>query len=200
MLYHYPQPLANLIEELMKLPGIGPKSAQRLAFHLLNTSESDAVGLARAIVTARKETRQCSVCANLTAEDPCSLCRDPDRDNGILCVVEQPRDVIAMEKTREFKGKYHVLHGAISPMEGVGPDQLTIKLLLARLQGSPLRELVVATNPNVEGEATALYLARLLKPMGIKVTRIAHGLPVGGDLEYADEVTLARAFEGRREI
>lgn len=200
MLYNYPQPLANLIEELMKLPGVGPKSAQRLAFHLLHASDKDAVGLARAIVTAREKTKQCSVCANLTEEDPCPICRDETRDPTLLCVVEQARDVVAMEKTREFKGRYHVLNGAISPMDGVGPDQLTFGLLLARLQDGAIKEVVVATNPNVEGEATALYLSRLLKPMGLIVTRIAHGLPVGGDLEYVDEVTLAKAYEGRREI
>lgn len=200
MLNYYPAPVARLIDELMKLPGIGPKSAQRLAFHLLNTGEKDALGLAQSIMNARQKIKQCSVCANLTEQDPCSFCQDVTRDVKVLCVVEQPRDVIAMEKTREFKGKYHVLHGAISPMDGIGPEQLTIKQLLTRLQGSPVEEVVVATNPNVEGEATALYLSRILKPMGIKVTRIAHGLPVGGDLEYADEVTLAKAFEGRKEL
>jgi len=200
MFYYYPEPVARLIEQLMKLPGVGPKSAQRLAFFILNAGEQDALGLAQAIVTAREKIKQCSICANLTELDPCSLCNDQGRDTELLCVVEQPRDVIAMEKTREFRGKYHVLHGAISPMDGIGPDQLTIKQLLSRLHDSQIKEVVVATNPNVEGEATALYLSKLLKPMGIKVTRIAHGLPVGGDLEYADEVTLAKAFEGRREI
>ncbi|MDD2496717.1 MAG: recombination mediator RecR [Desulfitobacteriaceae bacterium] len=200
MVYYYPQSLTNLIEELTKLPGIGPKTAQRLAFHLLNTTEKDAVGLARAIMTARQKTRHCSVCANLTEDDPCPICRDANRDPGLLCVVEQPRDLFAMEKTREFKGKYHVLHGAISPMDGVGPEQLTVNTLLSRLQEGRVKEVIVATNPNVEGEATALYLSRLLKPKGIKVTRIAHGLPVGGDLEYVDEITLAKAYEGRREI
>lgn len=200
MHHTYPEPVLRLIEELMKLPGVGPKSAQRLAFHLLNTLERDAVGLAKAIVAARENIRQCSICANLTQNDPCAICQDVNRDEKALCVVEQSKDIIAMEKTKEFKGKYHVLHGAISPMDGVGPDQLTIKQLLSRIQGSEVSEIVVATNPNIEGEATALYLSRLLKPMGIKVTRIAHGLPVGGDLEYADEVTLAKALEGRREI
>ncbi len=200
MFNYYPAPVARLIDELMKLPGVGPKSAQRLAFHLLNTQEKDAVGLAQSIINARQRIKQCSVCANLTEQDPCPFCQDVARDEKIICIVEQPRDVIAMEKTREFKGKYHVLHGAISPMDGIGPEQLTVNLLLSRLKGSPVEEVVVATNPNVEGEATALYLSRLLKPLGIKVTRIAHGLPVGGDLEYADEVTLAKAFEGRKEI
>jgi len=200
MFNYYPAPVARLIDELMKLPGVGPKSAQRLAFHLLNAMEKDAVGLAQSIINARQKIKQCSVCANLTEQDPCSFCQDITRDDKVLCVVEQPRDMIAMEKTREFKGRYHVLHGAISPMDGIGPEQLTIKQLLARFQGSKIEEVVVATNPNVEGEATALYLSRLLKPLSIKVTRIAHGLPVGGDLEYADEVTLAKAFEGRKEI
>lgn len=200
MFNYYPAPVARLIDELMKLPGVGPKSAQRLAFHLLNALEKDAVGLAQSILNARQKIKQCSVCANLTEQDPCLFCQDVTRDDQVLCVVEQPRDMIAMEKTREFKGRYHVLHGAISPMDGIGPDQLTIKQLLIRFHGSKIEEVVVATNPNVEGEATALYLAKLLKPLGVKVTRIAHGLPVGGDLEYADEVTLAKAFEGRKEI
>jgi recombination protein RecR len=200
MLYNYPQPLANLIEELMKLPGVGPKSAQRLAFHLLHADQKDAVGLAKAIVTAREKTKQCSVCANLTEADPCSICRDETRDTGLLCVVEQARDVMAMEKTREFKGRYHVLHGAISPMEGVGPEDIKIKELLERIKTGSINEVILATNPNIEGEATAMYIAKLLKPLGVKTTRIAHGIPVGGDLEYADEVTLAKALEGRREI
>ncbi|MGI6678004.1 MAG: recombination mediator RecR [Dehalobacterium sp.] len=200
MFNYYPAPVARLIDELMKLPGVGPKSAQRLAFHLLNASERDALGLTQAIIDARKMIKQCSVCANLTDQDPCAFCQDQNRDDKVLCIVEQPRDVIAMEKTREFKGRYHVLHGAISPIEGIGPEQLTVNRLLSRLQGSPVEEVVVATNLSVEGEATALYLSRLLKPLKIKVTRIAYGLPVGGDLEYADEVTLAKAFEGRKEI
>lgn len=200
MIYNYPQPLANLIEELMKLPGVGPKSAQRMAFYLLKAMDRDAVGLARAILNAREKTKQCSICANLTEVDPCPLCQDQNRDESLLCVVEQARDVVAMEKTREFKGRYHVLQGAISPMDGIGPDQLTFSQLLARLGNGAVKEVIVATNPNVEGEATALYISRLLKPLGLRVTRIAHGMPVGGDLEYVDEVTLARAYEGRREI
>ena len=200
MIYNYPQPLANLIEELMKLPGVGPKSAQRMAFYLLKAMDRDAVGLARAIISAREKTKQCSICANLTEADPCPLCQDPNRDESLLCVVEQARDVVAMEKTREFKGRYHVLQGAISPMDGIGPEQLTFGLLLARLRNDAVKEVIVATNPNVEGEATALYISRLLKPLGLRVTRIAHGMPVGGDLEYVDEVTLAKAYEGRREI
>lgn len=198
---YYAAPVARLIEELAKLPGIGPKTAQRLAFYLLNLPREEAVSLARSIVEAKDRTRYCSVCCNLTEQDPCTVCANPARQRGILCVVEEPRDVVALEKTREYKGSYHVLHGSLSPMDGIGPEDLRIKELLARLgPDSPYTEVVVATNPNVEGEATAMYLARLLKPLGVKVTRIAHGLPVGGDLEYADEVTLIRAFEGRREI
>ncbi len=199
MLY-YAEPVARLIEEFGKLPGIGPKTAQRLAFHLLNRDPGESRELARAIVDAREKIRYCSVCSNLTVNDPCNTCRDESRNRSVICVVEEPRDVVAVERTREFKGLYHVLQGTISPMEGVGPDELKIKELLARLQDSAVREIIVATNPNIEGEATAMYLARLIKPLGIKVTRIAHGLPVGGDLEYADEVTLSKAFEGRREL
>ncbi len=199
MLY-YAEPVAKLIEELGKLPGIGPKTAQRLAFHILNADPGVARALARAIVNAREKTRYCSVCSNLTDTDPCQTCRDESRNRSVICVVEEPRDIVAIERTREYRGLYHVLQGAISPMEGVGPDELKIKELLARLRDSSVQEVIVATNPNVEGEATAMYLARLIKPLGIKVTRIAHGLPVGGDLEYADEVTLSKAFEGRREL
>ena len=199
MLY-YAEPMARLIEELGKLPGIGPKTAQRLAFHILNTDSGEAEELAKAIIYARERIIYCSVCSNLTDIDPCYTCTDVGRNLSIICVVEEPRDVVAIERTREFKGLYHVLHGAISPMEGVGPDDLKVKELLTRLRGNTVQELIVATNPNIEGEATAMYLARLIKPLGIKVTRIAHGLPVGGDLEYADEVTLSKAFEGRREL
>ncbi len=199
MLY-YAEPVAKLIEELAKLPGIGPKTAQRLAFYILNTDTGTARNLARAIVEAKDKIRYCSVCSNLTDVDPCHICSGERRDRSIICVVEEPRDVVAIEKTRDFKGLYHVLQGAISPMDGVGPEDLRIKELLPRLQPGEVKELIVATNPNIEGEATAMYLARLIKPLGVKVTRIAHGLPVGGDLEYADEVTLAKAFEGRREI
>lgn len=193
----YPQPLADLISSLARLPGIGPKTAGRLAFYLLQqplVSEE----LARAIVVANRDIKKCSICSNFTDQDPCSLCHNPQRDQTALCVVEHPRDVVSLEKTREFKGLYHVLHGVLSPMDGIGPEQLTIKQLLRRLEG--VEEVVMAMNPTVEGEATALYLARLLKPMGIKVSRIAHGLPVGGDLEYTDEVTIARALEGRRQL
>lgn len=198
MLY-YAQPVARLIEQLSRLPGIGPKTAQRLAFHLLNAPNQEANNLARAITEAREKIRYCSVCSNLTEQDPCHICTDSTRNQKIICVVEEPRDVVALEKTREYKGLYHVLQGAISPMDGIGPDSLKIKELLYRLKDG-VEEVVLATNPDVEGEATALYISRLIKPQGIKVTRLAHGLPVGGELEYADEVTLTRAFEGRIEI
>ena len=196
----YAEPIARLIHELTKLPGIGPKTAQRLAFHLLFRPLEEARALAQAIIDARTLVRPCSQCGHLTDEDPCPICRDPRRDGRLICVVEHPRDVIAMERTGEFRGRYHVLHGAISPMDGVGPDDLRIKELLARLAAAPVDEVILATNPNVEGEATALYLARLIKPLGIRVTRIARGLPEGGDLDYADELTLSRALEGRREL
>jgi recombination protein RecR len=193
-------PANRLIEELSKLPGIGPKTAQRLAFHLLNAPPEVAHNLARALVFARDNVRYCSVCANLTDREVCQICSDPERDPTLLCVVQEPRDVVAMEKTRGYRGLYHVLQGAISPLAGVGPDDLTIKQLLARLGEGKIKEVILATNPDVEGDATALYLAQLIKPLGLKVTRIAHGLPVGAHLEYADEMTLARALEGRREL
>lgn len=199
MLY-YAEPVAKLIEEFGKLPGIGPKTAQRLAFYILNADAGAARSLARAIVDARNKIRYCSVCSNLTEIDPCFICAGDRRDRSIICVVEEPRDVVAIEKARDFKGLYHVLQGVISPMDGIGPEDLKVKELLPRLQTGEVKEVVVATNPNIEGEATAMYLARLIKPLGVKVTRIAHGLPMGGDLEYADEVTLNKAFEGRREI
>lgn len=192
---HYPQPLSELITSLARLPGIGPKTAGRLAFYLLQQPQV-AEGLAKAILTAKKDITQCSTCGNFTDQDPCALCRNNQRDHSLLCVVEHPRDVVSLEKTREYKGLYHVLHGVLSPMEGIGPEQLTIQKLLGRLEG--VKEVIMAVNPTVEGEATALYISRLLKPLGIKATRLAHGLPVGGDLEYADEVTIARALEGRR--
>lgn len=197
---YYAEPVARLIEEFAKLPGIGPKTAQRLAFHILNSDIENAKGLARALIEARQKIKYCSVCCNLTDVDPCKICGDVARDKKAICVVEQAKDVVAIERTREFKGLYHVLHGAISPMDGIGPDQLKVKELLERIQRQPVQEIILALNPNIEGEATAMYLARLLKPMGIRITRIAHGLPVGGDLEYADEVTLSKAFEGRREM
>ncbi len=197
----FARPIARLIEELTKLPGVGPKTAQRLAYFIVRMPAEEARRLASAIVDARERTRLCSVCFNFTDDDPCRFCREGSgRDPGVICVVEQPKDVVAVERTREFRGLYHVLHGAISPMEGVGPEQLKVKELLARLGGGPVREVILATDPNVEGEATAMYLARLLKPLGVRVTRMAHGMPVGGDLEYLDELTLARALEGRREV
>jgi len=196
----YPSPVAKLVEQFSKLPGIGSKTAQRLAFFVLNMPEGDVKSLAQAIVDAKQKTKYCSICGNLTDSDICSICRNTSRDTSIICVVEEPRDVIAMERTREFKGLYHVLHGAISPMEGIGPEDIRLKELLHRLNDGDIKEVIIATNPNVEGEATAMYLSKLIKPFGIKVTRIAHGIPVGGDLEYADEVTLTKALEGRREL
>ena len=192
---------ARLIAELEKLPGIGPKTAQRLAYHLLFRPQEEVRALAEAMVQARASVRYCSICANLTDRDPCVICRDPGRDPRVICVVEQPRDVVAMERAREFRGRYHVLHGVISPMDGIGPEQLRVRELLARLrQDPPVEEVILATNPTVEGEATALYLARLIKPLGVRVTRIARGVPEGGDLEYVDEVTLAKALQGRQAL
>lgn len=196
----YPKPLAKLINELSKLPGIGNKSAQRLAFHILALEDREAEQLAEAITYAKREMKYCSVCGNLTDEDPCAICSDPSRRGDVICVVENPRDVMAMERIKEFNGLYHVLHGVISPMEGIGPEDINLKSLIQRLQVNDIKELIIATNPNIEGEATAMYIARLIKPAGIKVTRIAHGIPVGGDLEYADEVTLLKSLEGRREL
>lgn len=197
---YYSVPVARLIEEFEKLPGIGHKTAQRLAFHVLNLTEEKVESLANAIKDAKLKIKYCPVCGNLTDVEPCALCSSTTRDGSVICVVEDPRDVVAMERTREFKGLYHVLHGAISPMEGIGPEDIKIKELLARIREGSVKEVILATNPNIEGEATAMYISKLLKPLGIKSTRIAHGLPVGGDLEYADEVTLAKALEGRREI
>ena len=197
----YSPSIARLIAELGKLPGIGSKSAQRLAFHLLAQPESQVENLAQAILDARHTTRLCSVCCNLTDQDPCDICSSVSRDRSIICVVENPRDVAAMERIHEYHGLYHVLHGSISPMQNIGPDQIKLRELLARLRcDENIHEIILATNPTVEGEATAMYIVRLLKPAGILTTRIAHGIPMGGDLEYADEVTLARALEGRREI
>ncbi|SEG03020.1 DNA replication and repair protein RecR [Caloramator fervidus] len=195
----YPQSLLKLIEEFSKFPGIGPKTAQRLAFYVLNMDEKEVEAFSKALLDVKKNIKYCSVCGNLTDTDPCLICKNQERDKSIICVVEEPKDVVAMEKTREFFGIYHVLHGAISPLGGVGPDDIRIKELLQRITPE-VKEVILATNPNVEGEATAMYIARLLKPLGIKVTRIAHGIPVGGDLEYADEVTLSKALEGRREL
>ena len=190
-----------MINELSKLPGIGGKTAQRLAFHILSLSDREAEALSEAISAAKRSLRYCDVCGNLTDQERCSICTDSARDHSVICVVEHPQDVMAMERIREYKGLYHVLHGAISPAEGVGPNDINLRSLITRLQGNDeVREVIVATNPNIEGEATAMYIARLLRPAGIRVTRIAHGIPVGGDLEYADEVTLLKAVEGRREL
>lgn len=197
---HHAAPIARLIEELGRLPGVGPKTAQRLAFHLLFATREEVDRLATAMLDAKERVHYCSTCWNLTDADSCAICADPARDRSLLCVVEEPKDVVAMEKTRAFKGLYHVLQGSISPLDGIGPDRLKIKELLHRLHGGEFREVILATNPDVEGEATALYLARLFKSLEIKVTRIARGLPEGGDLDYVDEVTLSRALEGRREI
>jgi recombination protein RecR len=196
----YEGPVQDLIDELGRLPGIGPKSAQRIAFHLLKVEQADAERLARAINEVRARVHFCRICHNVAEGDLCQFCRDPRRDPALVCVVEEPRDLVAIERTHEFKGRYHVLGGAISPIDGVGPDDLNIRDLLARVGSDGVREVIIATNPNVEGEATAMYLARLLSPLGVRVTRIASGLPVGGDLEYADEITLGRAFAGRREM
>ena len=196
----YPQPLGRLIEELRRLPGIGQKTAQRLAFYILSMPEGEVGSLADALVKAKEKTRSCSVCGNFTDSDPCAVCGDDSRDRSMICVVERPEDVIALERTREYRGLYHVLGGAISPMEGVGPSDIRLRELLERLKPDTVREVIIATAPNIEGESTAIFIAKLLKPLDIHVSRLAHGLPVGGDLEYADEVTLARALEGRREM
>jgi recombination protein RecR len=188
----------DLIDELGRLPGIGPKSAQRIAFHLLAADPVDVRRLVHALTEVKEKVRFCVVCGNVAQAEQCRICADPRRDLSVICVVEEPKDVVAIEKTREFRGRYHVLGGAISPIEGVGPDDLRVRELMTRLADGAVTELILATDPNLEGEATATYLARLVKPMGLKVTRLASGLPVGGDLEYADEVTLGRAFEGRR--
>jgi recombination protein RecR len=196
---YYPQPLGKLIGELSKLPGIGPRTAQRLAFFILGLSNGEVDELSRALLEAKRKIKYCSICNNLTEEEICDFCSSAERDQSTICVVESPKDVIAMEKTGEYHGLYHVLHGSISPMDGVGPDEIKIKNLIPRLKEG-VKEVIVATDPNAEGDVTAMYLAKLLKPLGVKVTRIAHGLPVGGDLEYADEVTLSKALEGRREL
>lgn len=195
----YPIAIEKLIDEFGKLPGIGNKTAQRLTLHVLNLPKEEVEEFAKALVMARGTIKYCSVCGNFTDKDPCSICGNPSRDKSIICVVEQPKDIIAMEKVKEYNGLYHVLHGTISPMAGRGPDQIKLRELVSRMNGET-KEVVVATNPNVEGEATAMYISKILKPLGVKVTRIAHGIPVGGDLEYADEVTLSKALEGRKEI
>lgn len=197
----YARPLAALIRELSKLPGIGGKTAQRLAFHILSLEDKEANALAESITRAKAEMKYCSVCGNLTDTDPCEICSDASRDHTTICVVEQAKDVAAMERMKEYRGVYHVLHGAISPMDGIGPEDINLKQLIVRLQqNDDVKEVILATNPTIEGEATAMYTARLIKPAGIKCTRIAHGIPVGGDLEYTDEVTLSKAIEGRNEL
>jgi len=194
----YEGAVQDLIDELGRLPGIGPKSAQRIAFHLLAAEPADVGRLAAALQRVKDEVKFCKTCGNVAEAEQCRICLDPRRDETVICVVEEPKDVVAVERTREFRGRYHVLGGAISPIEGIGPDDLRVRELLQRLQDGTITELILATDPNLEGEATATYLARLIKPMGLRVTRLARGLPVGGDLEYADEVTLGRAFSGRR--
>lgn len=193
-------PLQKLIEQFERLPGIGSKTAQRLAYHVLNMSDQSADEFANAITQAHKKIRRCEICCNFSDRERCPICRNETRDKSVICVVETPRDAVAIEGTGEYKGTYHVLHGVISPLNGIGPDQLCIKELLARLNDGKAQEVIMATNPTVEGEATAMYLSRLLKPLGLKITRLAYGIPVGGDLEYADDVTLARALEGRSEL
>lgn len=197
---HYPEPISRLIDSFMKLPGIGPKTASRLAFFVLTMEEDSVLTFAKSLVDAKRELTYCSICGHITDIDPCHICQDPKRDRSMICVVQDTKDVIAMEKMRDYNGLYHVLQGAISPMDGIGPEDINIPSLIQRLHDDEVQELILATNPTIEGEATAMYISRLVKPSGIKTTRIAHGLPVGGDLEYADEVTLSKALEGRREM
>ena len=193
-------PIQDLVDELGRLPGVGPKSAQRIAFHLLKVPSDDALRLAKAIIEVKERAVLCSTCFNVSMSELCSICSDPRRDTSKVCVVEDPRDIVAVERTREFSGRYHVLGGALNPIEGVGPEQIRVRELLSRIEAEGITEVILCTNPNLEGDTTAMYLARLLKPLGLSVTRIASGLPVGGDLEYADELTLGRALEGRREV
>lgn len=197
---HYPEPISRLIDSFMKLPGIGPKTAARLAFFVLTMKEDTVSNFAKALIDAKRNLMYCSACGHITDIDPCHICQDKQRDHSMICVVQDPKDVIAMEKMRDYQGLYHVLHGAISPMDGIGPEDINVASLLTRLHDERVQELILATNPTIEGEATAMYISRLVKPSGIRTTRIAHGLPVGGDLEYADEVTLSKALEGRREL
>lgn len=197
---YYPEPISKLIDSFMKLPGIGPKTAARLAFFVLTMKEDDVLSFSKALIDAKRNLSYCSVCGNITDIDPCHICSDKQRDASVICVVQDTKDVIAMEKMRDYHGKYHVLQGAISPMDGIGPEDINVASLLVRLQDETVQELILATNSTIEGEATAMYISRLVKPSGIRTTRIAHGLPVGGDLEYADEVTLSKAMEGRREL
>ncbi len=196
----YATPIAKLIEEFAKMPGIGKRTAERLAYYVLKLPKGEVKQFADALMGAKEEITFCPICQSLTDKEPCEICADPRRDGSVICVVEKPKDIIKFEKTREFKGLYHVLHGVISPMDGVGPEDIRIKELLTRITEHDVSEVIMATNPNLEGEATAMYIAKLLKPFGVKVTRLAHGIPVGGELEYADEVTLTRALEGRHEI
>jgi recombination protein RecR len=197
---YYPEPVARLIEALQRLPGIGPKTAQRLTFFLLKRPTEEVAALAEALGQLKALIIHCSICFNVTQDDPCRVCRDPQRDARALCVVEEPNDLLAIERTREFRGRYHVLLGALSPLDGIGPEDIKVRELLTRLEREPVEEIILATNPSVEGEATAIYLAKLLKPFAVRITRIARGLPVGGDLEYADEVTLSKALEGRKDV
>lgn len=197
---YYPEPISKLIDSFMKLPGIGPKTAARLAFFVLTMKEDDVLSFSKALIDAKRNLSYCSVCGNITDVDPCHICTDKQRNHSIICVVQDTKDVIAMEKMRDYNGMYHVLQGAISPMDGIGPEDINVASLLVRLQDESVQELILATNSTIEGEATAMYISRLVKPSGIRTTRIAHGLPVGGDLEYADEVTLSKAMEGRREL
>ena len=197
---HYPEPIARLMDSFMKLPGIGAKTAARLAFFCMDMREEDVLNFANSLISCKRDLRMCSVCGNVTQEDPCEICADTTRDRTKILVVEDARDVMSMERMKEYKGLYHVLHGVLSPMEGTGPDDINITLLITRLQDPEIQEVIIATNATAEGEATAMYLSRLIKPAGIKVTRLAHGLAVGSDIEYADEMTLFRAIEGRREL
>lgn len=196
----YPEPIAKLIDSFMKLPGIGPKTAVRLAFFAVEMNEEDVMEFARSLVDVKRKLMYCSVCQNISDRDPCPICDDSSRDHSTICVVQDPKDVAALEKMRDYHGLYHVLHGVISPMDGIGPEDIRIAELIRRLEDETIKEIILATNPTVEGEATAMYISRLVKPIGVKTSRIAHGLPVGGDLEYADEVTLSKALEGRREL
>lgn len=197
---YYPEPISKLVDSFTKLPGIGPKTAVRLAFFVIDMNDDDVVDFSKSLVSAKRELSYCIVCGHITDQETCSICQDGSRDESVICVVEDSKDVIAMEKMKEFNGKYHVLHGSISPMDGIGPEDINVPDLINRLKDEGIKELILATNPNIEGEATAMYISRLVKPSGIITTRIAHGLPVGGDLEYADEVTLAKSLEGRREL
>ena len=196
----YTGPITRLIEEFSKLPGVGRKTAQRLAFHIINMNTNDVEALSKAIIEAKREIRYCSICCNITDINPCSMCSNKNRDSSLICVVEDPRDVAAMERTREFKGQYHVLNGVISPMDGIGPDMIKIKELIQRLATQDVREIIMATNPTLEGDTTAMYISKLIKPFGVRVTRLAYGIPVGADIEYADDVTLMRALSGRSEL